>query len=144
MTSLSNCSRCGKVFAKTIRDVCPECFREEEEAFKIVYRFLSKRKNREATLAEIVDATGVDEELVIKFIKEKRLRSSQFPKLAYPCERCGIDIVEGKLCHNCSQGILEQVERHEELKRRAKERKEASEHVRTYYSFDAKNKRKKD
>lgn len=140
MANLSNCSRCGKVFAKTIRDVCPDCYREEEEAFKIVYRFLSQRKNREATLDEIVKATDVDEELIIKFIKENRLRSSQFPKLAYPCERCGVDIVEGRLCHNCSQDILNQVERHEELEARERARQERLEQEKTYYSFDAKNK----
>lgn len=140
MANLSNCSRCGKVFAKTIRDVCPDCYREEEEAFKIVYRFLSQRKNREATLDEIVKATDVDEELIIKFIKENRLRSSQFPKLAYPCERCGVDIVEGRLCHNCSQDIINQVERHEELEARERARQERLEQEKTYYSFDAKNK----
>lgn len=144
MANLGNCSRCGKVFAKSLRDVCPDCYREEEKAYKIVYRFLSKRKNREATLEEIVDATGVDEELIIKFIKENRLRSSQFPKLAYPCERCGVDIVEGRLCHNCSQDIIKQVERHDELEERAQKRKEESERIQTYYTFDAKNKRKKD
>src|SRR5699024_11374641 len=87
MGELANCSRCNNVFVKTLRDICQQCYREEEEAFETVYRFLSQRKNREATLMEIVEATGVEEELVIKFIKEKRLRTSQFPKLAYPCEK---------------------------------------------------------
>lgn len=143
MVNLSNCSRCGKVFARNLRDICQDCYREEEEAYKTVYKFLSKRKNREATLDEIVDATDVDEELIIKFIKENRLRSSQFPKLAYPCERCGIDIVEGRLCHNCSQDIIQQVERHDELEKRSKEREERMNQQKTYYSFDSKQQNKK-
>lgn len=143
MLDLSNCARCGNVFAKSLRDICQDCYREEEEAYKTVYNFLSKRKNREATLEEIVKATGVDEELVIKFIKENRLRSSRFPKLAYPCEKCGVDIVEGRLCHSCSNEILTQVERHEELEEREKQRQERLEQERTYYSFDAKNKKKR-
>src|SRR5690625_5510094 len=84
MIELGNCAQCGEVFAKSLRDICPRCYRDEEEAFEIVYRFLMKRKNREATMNEIVEATKVKEELIIKFIKQKRLRTSQFPQLAYP------------------------------------------------------------
>lgn len=40
-----------------MRDICQECFHEEEEAYKDVYRFLSKQKKREATLREIVEGT---------------------------------------------------------------------------------------
>src|SRR5690625_242865 len=105
MTELGNCERCGAVFAKGIRDICQKCYREEEAAFKTVYSFLTKRKNREATLAEIVRATEVEEELIIKFMKENRLRTSMFPKLAYPCEKCGTNIVEGRLCASCSSQI---------------------------------------
>src|SRR5690625_558420 len=121
---LSNCANCGKVFAKSVRDICHDCYKKEEEAFTIVYRFLSKRKNREATLSEIVEATGVEEELIIKFIKQNRLRTSQFPKLAYPCEQCGVDIVEGKLCANCAETIRKEYERHERLEQVKKEREE--------------------
>src|SRR5690625_4689025 len=134
MLNLSNCSRCGKVFAKSIRDVCPDCYREEEEAYKKVYQFLSKRKNREATLEEIVKATGVEEEIIIKFIKENRLRTSQFPKLAYPCEQCGVDIVQGKLCHACASHIKSELEIHERIQKNLEERKR-KEHESIYYTL---------
>lgn len=143
MANLSNCSRCGQLFVKNIRDICQDCYREEEAAYQKVYKFLSRRKNREATIDEIVDATGVEEELIIKFLKENRLRSSQFPKLAYPCERCGIDIVEGRLCHNCSQDIIKQVERHDELDKRAQEREERLNKEKTYYSFESNQQKKR-
>src|SRR5690625_7763772 len=103
--NLKNCESCGAVFVDPIRTICRDCYYKEEEAFQTVYRFLSKKKNREATLAEIVAATGVEEALIIKFMKQNRLRASQFPKLAYPCEKCGTDIVEGKLCIQCSAEI---------------------------------------
>lgn len=131
---LSNCANCGKVFAKSVRDICHDCYKKEEEAFTIVYRFLSKRKNREATLSEIVEATGVEEELIIKFIKQNRLRTSQFPKLAYPCEQCGVDIVEGKLCADCSEKIRKEYERHEMIEQIRKEREER-EHEPVYYTM---------
>jgi len=134
VSELGNCARCGTVFAKTIRDVCSSCYREEEQAFQTVYRFLSKRKNREATLSEIVAATDVEEELVIKFMKQKRLRASQFPKLAYPCEKCGEDIVEGRLCRDCSTDIKTKLEHYDEMEKiRSKRRKK--EHEPVYYTM---------
>src|SRR5699024_8527218 len=98
MAELANCSNCGKVFAKHIRDICDECFKKEEEDFETVYHFLKEQKNREATIQEIVEKTGVPETTIIKFIKNKRLRTSQFPKLMYPCEMCGKDILTGRFC----------------------------------------------
>jgi flagellar operon protein (TIGR03826 family) len=107
MAELANCTRCGNVFAKSIRAICNTCYREEEKAFDTVYRFLRRKENREATIPEIVAATDVDEALIIKFMKGNRLRASQFPKLAYPCETCGISIVSGRVCDSCSKEILE-------------------------------------
>ncbi|HLR08873.1 MAG TPA: TIGR03826 family flagellar region protein [Bacillota bacterium] len=133
MSELANCVRCGDVFAKQTRNICPDCYKEEEEAFDKVYRFLRDRKNREATLDEINRATGVEKDLIIKFIKERRLRTSDFPKLAYPCERCGVDIVSGRICSQCSEEILDEWEHLEKQEQREKERKERQ---KIYYTLD--------
>src|SRR5699024_12769202 len=83
VSELANCVRCGDVFAKQTRNTCPDCYKEEEEAFDKVYRFLRDRKNREATLDEINRATGAEKDLIIKFRKERRLRTSVFQTLEY-------------------------------------------------------------
>lgn len=132
MAELANCSRCQAVFVKTIRDVCQTCYKEEERAFETVYRFLSIRKNREATMMEIVKATEVEENFIIKFIKEKRLRTSQFPKLAYPCERCGVDIIHGRLCGDCSDDIKSGLEYYDKMEKQAREKEEKAN---TYYTY---------
>src|SRR5699024_10050590 len=93
------------VFATITRKICPDCHRKEEIAFKKVYHFLRQRKNREATVAEIVEATDVEEALVLKFLKENRLRASQFPNLKYPCGRCQTLILEGNYCQKCINEI---------------------------------------
>lgn len=135
MAQLANCSSCGNIFAKTMRDICPACYKAEEEAFKIVYKFLSLRKNREATMEEIVERTGVEQELIIKFMKQKRLRSSKFPKLSYPCEQCGVAIVEGIVCHACATKVKEAINQHTELEQKEEERKKRLEdHQSIYYS----------
>ncbi|REK56389.1 MAG: hypothetical protein C6P36_09685 [Geobacillus sp.] len=120
--NLANCPNCGRLFVKTsFRDICEDCYKEEEEAFEKVYRFLRKRENRMATMAQIVDATGVKESLLIKFIQSGRLQLAQFPNLTYPCARCGALIRKGKLCENCLKDLnqqLEELQKDEERKKR--------------------------
>jgi flagellar operon protein (TIGR03826 family) len=120
--NLENCPNCGRLFVKNqFRHICESCYREEEEAFEKVYRFLRKRENRMATMAQIIDATGVKESLLIKFIKSGRLQLAQFPNLGYPCDRCGTLIREGRMCANCSKDLnkqLEMLQKEEEMKRR--------------------------
>lgn len=133
MAELANCERCGEVFVKTIRDICQSCFKQEEKDFETVYTFLRQRKNREATLQEIVKATEVEEEIIIKFIKNRRLRTSQFPKLAYPCEKCQTPIVSGKLCSLCSEKLLTELEQYEKNEERSAQ---LTERTNVYYTFN--------
>lgn len=137
MAELANCMNCDTVFVKNIRDICQTCYKVEEEAFEIVYRFLMKRKNREATMDDIIEETGVDEKLIIKFIKEKRLRLSQFPKLAYPCESCGKDITTGNICNSCTQSFRNDLEKHDKMTERQKQAELAEQKKENvYYSYD--------
>jgi flagellar operon protein (TIGR03826 family) len=127
--NLANCPNCGRLFVKNqFRHICENCYQEEEEAFQKVYHFLRKRENRMATIAQIVDATGVKESLVIKFIKSGRLKIAQFPNLGYPCDRCGTLIRQGRLCANCSKDLNKQLE----MLQKEEERKK-SHHVENIY-----------
>ncbi|RDW16513.1 hypothetical protein CWR48_15825 [Oceanobacillus arenosus] len=137
MAELANCSRCGNLFLKGIRDICQNCYKEEEAAFQTVFKFLQVQKNRTATMIEIVEATNVDESYITKFVKEKRLLPSHFPNLSYPCERCGNGITTGKLCHNCQEELKKELAIHDEIEtiseeRRIKEKQETN----TYYAFN--------
>lgn len=140
MGELDNCSNCGKLYVKVVRNVCPDCIKEEEKKFQIVYDFMKKRINRQATIPEITEGTGVEEGLIMKFVKEKRLRSSQFPNLTYPCEKCGEQIQDGKLCSACSKALTSDLTYQDNIdsvkaRNKAEENKAA-----TYFALD-KNKR---
>lgn len=124
MAELANCARCEAVFVKSLREICRDCYLEEEEAYQTVYHFLRDRKNREAKITEIVEATGVEEELIIKFVKEKRLTPRDFPMLAYPCDRCGRDINEGKICASCTEELQKDLAQFEEEERKTQELRE--------------------
>ncbi|MDC3412222.1 hypothetical protein NC797_01005 [Aquibacillus sp. 3ASR75-11] len=134
MGELANCPRCNALFVKDTRQVCHNCFKEEEKAFETVYHFLREQKNRQSTIPQIVEATDVEEDLIVKFVKERRLRTTHFPNLAYPCEKCGNDIVEGKLCTSCATELISELERQEQIDRLAENRKE-KERATTYFSI---------
>lgn len=130
---LANCVRCDTVYVKTTRDMCMSCFQKEEKAFQKVYAFLRVRKNRQATLSEIVDATEVKETLITKFIKERRLQVKNFPNLGYPCENCFTVISSGKLCDNCIGKLKEDLTAYEQMEERNSKKEKK---VDTFYAID--------
>lgn len=134
MGELANCARCDELFLKTIRNICKDCYDEEENAYKIVSDFLRQRKNREATMITVVEETGVSENLITKFIKDKRLLVSQFPKLGYGCETCGNMINAGRICSECSEGLLRELNTDTYENERTKRMKEMKNKSAVYYS----------
>ncbi|CAM4001145.1 TIGR03826 family flagellar region protein [Alkalicoccus chagannorensis] len=111
MPELANCPKCGKVFTKAFRSVCSACHDEVERQFQEVYAFIRKRENRRATMEEVEEGTGVDREQIVTFVREGRILTSQFPGLSYPCESCGAEIREGRLCGSCKGNIQDGLKR---------------------------------
>jgi flagellar operon protein (TIGR03826 family) len=139
VAELANCTKCGRLFVRmSTRDVCESCYQEEERQFERVYTFLRKRENRTATMAQIVEATGVAEKLITKWIREGRLQLVRFPNLTYPCESCGTMIREGRLCANCL-GKLQKDLRQMEAR---KDQNARSRYI-TYYIQEQEDKNKK-
>lgn len=128
MGEIANCPKCNALFVQSqLRSICEACFKAEEKAYDTVYKFLRKRENRNSILHEIVGGTGVEEELLLKFIRTGRILLSNFPNLGYPCEKCGKEIRKDRLCEGCKDNIqkqLHQIEQEEKIidRNRVKER----------------------
>ena len=138
MAELTNCPNCGEIFVKNqFRDICQNCWKEEEKAYERVYQFIRKRENRTATMAQVVDSTEIEEELLLKFIRTGRLKLAQFPNLGYPCDKCGVLIREGKLCDKCTEEFRKDLSTHtmEEGRRKEIERRDKQA---TYFAVDEK------
>ncbi|RIX47292.1 flagellar protein [Paenibacillus nanensis] len=97
--NLDNCPRCGRLFAKGIRDVCPSCMKEIDKEYQLCADFL--RENKGATIHEVSDATGVSIRQISKFIREGRISIVNAPNMSYPCESCGTLIRDSHLCDDC-------------------------------------------
>lgn len=76
----------------------------EEEIFADLHHFLLRRNNRNLTNEQIVEITGIAPELLHKWVKTGKLKTTIFTNLGAPCERCG-NITQGKICLNCSDDI---------------------------------------
>lgn len=109
MAQLDNCPRCGRLFVKLARKVCPQCHQKVEEEFRRVYDFLRKKENRQATIYETSEQTGVSVTQIKEFIRQGRLEIKDFPRMGYPCETCGELIKEGRFCHSCRQQLLKEM-----------------------------------
>jgi flagellar operon protein TIGR03826 len=107
--NLDNCPRCGKLFAKNFRDVCPVCIREIDKEYELCANYL--REHKGAIISELSDQTGVSIKQITKFIREGRISMMNAPNLSYPCESCGVLIRENHLCDACRTRLTKDTRR---------------------------------
>ena len=117
---LANCAKCNKLFIETIKPICNDCVKKVEEDFKKVNQFIRAKENKESTMMEVSEATGVSMEQIEQFIREKRLIVKHNPNLGYSCELCGTLITHGKMCLSCNDNLKKEIdsiyEREERMK----------------------------
>jgi flagellar operon protein (TIGR03826 family) len=124
---IDNCPRCGKLFARNFRDVCPSCIKEIDDEYSLCTEYL--RKNRGTTTQELSEATGVSIKQITKFIREGRISLMGAPNLGYPCEVCGTTIRESHLCGDCRQKLIKETNQlKKDMMVGAEKRKEGFEH----------------
>ncbi|MGI5880058.1 MAG: TIGR03826 family flagellar region protein [Syntrophomonadaceae bacterium] len=111
MADLRNCSECGRLFAYQGRDICTRCMEGEDEEYMIVRRYV--REHPGASVFEVADETGIEEEKILQFLKDGRLQSKGFAEV-HECQMCGRRITAGKYCENCIKRLdvqLKEVQR---------------------------------
>ncbi|MEB2627127.1 TIGR03826 family flagellar region protein [Peribacillus frigoritolerans] len=117
-----NCPNCNSLFVMTkFRDVCDACYKEEEAQYDKVYAYIRKKTNRTASMMQVVMETGVEERLIIKFVRTGKLRISQFPNLGIPCGKCGANIKSGRLCGKCGDSLRTDLQAFENEEKRLTE-----------------------
>jgi flagellar operon protein (TIGR03826 family) len=104
MSDLRNCVRCGRLFGYGGRPICSYCIEEEEDEFKKVKEYLYDYSG--STVFEVSEATGVEVDKIMRFLREERLEiSSDNPNMLLECESCHRPINTGRFCHSCRDGL---------------------------------------
>lgn len=105
---LSNCTRCGKVFQKISgRKICPLCQEADEAAFTVVNQYVSDHPGAE--VAEVSEKTGVEEALVLRFLRDGRF-AAWGSHLTGSCTQCGKNVPSGqKLCEKCRDSLAREL-----------------------------------
>lgn len=99
----SNCPRCGKLFNKISSPICVTCEAEEERIFLMVREYIEKNKN--ATVSEVVQATGVSLKKIQRYLKEGRIEATDGMEGALRCSSCGASIPSGRMCKSCIEEV---------------------------------------
>lgn len=93
----------------------------ETQIFSELQHFLLRKNNRFLTNDEVVEKTGVSHELIHKWVKSGKLKSTIFPNLGAPCERCGKITPNTRICYDCANYITTTLEQDEKNKQWFKE-----------------------
>ncbi|MFN2341154.1 MAG: flagellar protein [Halanaerobium sp.] len=102
---LINCKECGKLFSSAGQKVCPDCRQSEEEKFELVKNYLWDNPN--STVKKVAEDTGVEEDLIIKFMREDRLAAEGLLiDYTLKCKRCGAEIKTGLFCDGCRSKMI--------------------------------------
>lgn len=99
---LKNCKICGDLFLYNDGNrICPRCIQKEEEKFETVKSFLWD--NPKATLTQVVENTGVEEQKIIRYVREGRIELADVSSLPpNRCTICGKLISQGRICADCA------------------------------------------
>jgi flagellar operon protein (TIGR03826 family) len=104
---LSNCGRCGQLFNKVYKNICPSCIKNEEESLEKVRSYI--KTNSKTDIDTVSNGTGVPSKLIIQFLREGRIDIAEGKQLVYPCYHCGKPIFTGKACAECTS-MIEQLQ----------------------------------
>ncbi len=74
MSTVEACRECGRLFGFLPRGVCVDCQDLREQRFQAVKEYL--RDNRGASILQTATDTGVEEGLIVGWIREGRLQYS--------------------------------------------------------------------
>lgn len=107
---LDNCTICGRLFLKDHTDYCLDCYKEIEQEFDRVNKYLKSEQNREATVETISESTNVSIKRITNFIRDGRIYADDFPNLFYPCAYCSTQIKKQVLCSSCFEKLSSDID----------------------------------
>jgi len=105
--TVSNCSRCNKIFQKIFQPLCPACCKIEDEKFSVLYRTLQKSGTDGGMPIDALSlATDVPVEDIDRYFQEGKLGTAETYLLIH-CQvcnaLCSANQRLGRFCVTCSE-----------------------------------------
>ncbi|MDL5376583.1 flagellar protein [Exiguobacterium mexicanum] len=88
---------------------CPSCAEVDFQNFLKVRDFIREPANKQTTIGALVEATGVSELDITRYIHEGRLIIKDNPSLNIACVRCGNPTNQGKVCAGCQSDMQQEL-----------------------------------
>jgi len=110
------CNRCRKIFDSFGSTLCYDCQSHIENCYEKVRKYAFV--NQSQSVYEIAEATGVEEKLILSFVKEGKL---SLMAVKIHCAKCGAVISQGTYCEECiamlQHGLMDGIEPVKDVKR---------------------------
>lgn len=100
---MKNCKKCGRVFASFGDKICPECKAAEDELFVTVKEYIYDHPH--ASIKEIAEETQVEEDTILRFLREGRIEVADDSLSTLTCEKCGAPVKSGRYCPECAKKL---------------------------------------
>lgn len=101
---LVNCTHCGILFQKRLRDICDTCLENEKICIQSIEHYVGQSKNVFVSVSQISEGTGLEINKIIEFYKTGRL-SDIAARLSVKCSICSTEIKgitkKGLFCVKC-------------------------------------------
>lgn len=98
--TLRNCTKCNRMFSGMAgQKHCSKCANELEDDFLTVREYVYD--NPGSNVAAVADATGVEEALILKYLRQGKLELKG-DDVGYGCDKCNKTITTGKYCDACT------------------------------------------
>ena len=109
MADIRNCRKCGRIFQYDgFNRNCERCRKNEEEEFRKVREYIYDHPK--ATISEVSEETDVEEELILKYLRQGRLEITNLEgSLVLDCEKCGKGIKTGRFCDQCTEEMKKEL-----------------------------------
>lgn len=105
MAEIRNCKQCGRIFQYNgMSKICSRCHKKDDDQYQVVKEYVYD--NRGATINEISEETGVDEDRILRYIRAGKLEIvGEDSSILIQCERCGKGIRTGRFCDSCIEEL---------------------------------------
>jgi hypothetical protein len=101
--AVTNCPKCGKIMLRGHVAMCIDCLDDIQAQLQKCLHYL--RKDEEASIDALSEATGVSVKQIQEFIRMQHLSPRFYPNLFYSCRMCKGNTKAGSICEKCQKTL---------------------------------------